>query len=133
MKLGYVIIYVPDVAATLAFYKKAFGLQQKFLHDSGDYGELETGDTVLAFASEQLRDNNGVSTLNNRLPTAGASHKPAGAEIAFVTHDVAKQYEEAIKQGARAVKKPAAKPWGQVVGYVLDNNGFLVEICSPVD
>ena len=24
------------------------------------------------------------------------------------------------------------KPWGQKVGYVLDNNGFLIEICTPI-
>ncbi|MDI9313512.1 MAG: VOC family protein [Hydrotalea sp.] len=132
MKLGYVIIYVPNVAETLAFYEKAFGLQQQFLHDSGDYGELKTGETILAFASEQLRDSNGMTTLNNRLPKDGTTATPAGAEIAFVTDNVDVQYEAALRHGARAVKKPAAKPWGQVVAYVLDNNGFLVEICSPV-
>ena len=24
------------------------------------------------------------------------------------------------------------KLWGQKVGYVLDNNGFLIEICTPI-
>ena len=35
MKLGYTIIYVADVAASLAFFQRAFGLQQRFLHESG--------------------------------------------------------------------------------------------------
>ena len=43
MQLGYTILYVPDVPATLKFYEAAFGLVTRFLHDSGDYGELETG------------------------------------------------------------------------------------------
>ncbi|MEM6437045.1 MAG: hypothetical protein AAF773_24805 [Cyanobacteria bacterium P01_D01_bin.115] len=34
--------------------------------------------------------------------------------------------------GAVAVKVPTAKPWGQVVGYVRDLNGCLIEIASPV-
>ena len=58
MKLGYTILYVPDVSQSLAFYEQAFGLAQRFLHESGAYGELETGATVLAFAALDLADSN---------------------------------------------------------------------------
>lgn len=128
MQLGYVIIYVPQVANTMAFYEKAFGLKQWFLHESGDYGEMETGATRLAFASEALRDGKGINTLNNR-PT----DKPAGVEIALVASDVTAQYKKAVANGATAIKKSTSKPWGQIVAYVRDNNGFLVELCSPMD
>jgi catechol 2,3-dioxygenase-like lactoylglutathione lyase family enzyme len=127
MKFGYTIYYVPDVEATLAFYTKAFGFKRKFLHESGTYGELDTGATTLGFAAETMRELNGVETLDNR-----ASAKPAGVEIAFVTDDVAKAYEKAVAAGAEGLKKPAAKPWGQIVAYVRDLNGCLVEICTPV-
>lgn len=53
MKFGYTIIYVADVAQSLAFFDQAFGLKIRFLHESG-YGELETGATTLAFASHTL-------------------------------------------------------------------------------
>ena len=112
MKLGYVIIYVPDVIKAVEFYEKAFGLTRKFVHESG-YAELLTGETALAFASEALRASNGV-------------------EIALVTNDVKAAYDQAVSAGASPYKKPEQKPWGQIVGYVRDLNGFLVEICSPV-
>ena len=48
MKLGYTIIYVLNVAESLSFFESAFGLSRRFLHESGDYGELETGETTLA-------------------------------------------------------------------------------------
>jgi lactoylglutathione lyase len=54
MHFGYTIIYVPDVAASLAFFTRAFGLARRFLHESGTYGELETGATTLAFAAHAL-------------------------------------------------------------------------------
>ncbi|MGB2693109.1 MAG: VOC family protein, partial [Thermodesulfobacteriota bacterium] len=54
MKLGYTILYVNNVEKTIEFYKKTFGLKKLFLHESGDYGELDTGDTKLAFASHSL-------------------------------------------------------------------------------
>ena len=50
MKLGYTIVYVPDVAQSLKFFEQAFGLPTRFLHESGTYGELETGETTLAFS-----------------------------------------------------------------------------------
>lgn len=40
MKLGYTIVYVPDVAQSLAFFETAFGLKRRFLHESGSCGEL---------------------------------------------------------------------------------------------
>jgi DTW domain-containing protein len=50
MQLGCTILYVPDVPATLKFYEAAFGLTTRFLHENGDYGELETGSTALALS-----------------------------------------------------------------------------------
>ena len=58
MKLGYTIVYVPDVAQSLKFFKQAFGLPTRFLHESGTYGEVETGETTLAFAAHALGDSN---------------------------------------------------------------------------
>lgn len=43
MKLGYTILYVPNVAASLEFFGAAFGLPTRFLHESGTYGDLDTG------------------------------------------------------------------------------------------
>ncbi len=47
MKFGYAIIYVPDVLSSIAFFEAAFGLSRRFLHESGAYGELNTGETIL--------------------------------------------------------------------------------------
>ena len=63
MRFGYSIIYVSDVPKTLEFYEGAFGLQTGFLHESQLYGELETGETTLAFAADEMAKLNGRSTL----------------------------------------------------------------------
>ena len=54
--LGYVILYVNDVAASLHFYEQAFGLARRFFNDEEGkaYGELESGPARLAFASLAL-------------------------------------------------------------------------------
>ena len=128
MKLGYTIIYVEHVAAAIQFYSRAFGLQTRFVHESGDYAELETGQTTLAFASHQLGDSN-FSTGYVRLTEL---EKPVGFEIAFVTDDVKKAVDDAVKAGAQLVEEPTEKPWGQTVGYVQAPDGLLIELCTPV-
>ena len=127
MRLGYVIIYVKDVIATVAFYEKAFDLKKRFVHESGGYAEMETGQTALAFVSEEM-----IKASHSFRPNRIAEES-AGIEISLVTDNVQQQFDKAVKVGAIPVLKPAKKPWGQVVSYVKDNNGCLVEICSPIE
>ncbi len=128
MRFGYTILYVDDVYASLEFYERAFGQARSFVHESGQYGELETGATSLAFASHELAGMNlpGV----HRAP--GSDGVATTFEICFVTDDVLAGYERALEGGAEAITPPQTKPWGQDVAYVRDPDGNLVEIASPV-
>ena len=128
--LGYVILYVKDVSATLVFYEKAFSLTRRFFHDDNGkaYGELETGAARLAFASVALAQEH----LNQEVVTAAANKPPLGFEVALLSTNVPELFARAIKAGAAPVSEPATKPWGQTVAYVRDLNGFLVEICTPM-
>jgi uncharacterized glyoxalase superfamily protein PhnB len=127
MKLGYTIIYVADVLATIDFYERAFGLKRRFVHESNLYAELDTGETVLAFAGEPMAEMNGLAIRPNRKGDIAS-----GFEIALVTDDPRAAYDRAVSAGANGVSPPADKPWGQIVAYVRDIDGCLIEICSPV-
>ena len=129
MKFGYTIVYVPSVTDALSFYEKAFGFQIRFLHESGEYGELESGSTTLAFASQAL----GEMNLGDNFVPVSAAATPPGIELAFVTEDVASAYAKAVAAGAVPLHAPAQKPWGQVVAYVRSQEGTLVELCSSMD
>lgn len=128
MKLGYTIIYVADVPATIAFYEKAFGISRRFIHESNLYAEMNTGDTTLAFAGYEAAEMNGLAIIPNE-PTETAS----GWEICFVTDDVKSAFEKAVGAGCTPVSSPSKKPWHQTVSYVRDLNGCIVEIASPID
>jgi len=128
MKFAYTILYVRDVGRSLAFYESAFGLQRRFLHESGMYGELETGDTTLAFAADAIARSN----LPGGFESADLSRPPAASEVAFATPDVQAAFDRATRAGAVAVAAPKAKPWGQTVAYVRDPDGHLVELCTPM-
>lgn len=128
MKLGYTILYVSNVEASLSFFESAFGLARKFLHESGTYGELDTGSTTLSFAAHELGDTN----FPGGHVHADRSAQPLGMEIALVTSDVPAAHAKAIAAGAREMSKPVTKPWGQIVSYVRSPDGCLIELCTPV-
>ena len=123
MNFAYTILYVDDVAATLEFYTRAFGFERQMLHEAGDYGELKTGTTTLAFASRQMLIDMGKSPTAPGNPTF---------EIAFTTDDVAAAVDRAVAAGAQLIDAPQQMPWGQTIAYVSDNSRFLVEICTPI-
>lgn len=125
MKLGYTILYVDDVRRTVDFYSSAFGLTPKFVHEAGDFGEMDTGTTSLAFCANSLLRQMGKSPMP---PNADA---PC-FEIALVTPDVPMAVQRALDAGCRLLQAPEAMSWGQTVAYVADLNGFVVELCTPV-
>ncbi len=128
MKFGYTIVYVSSVADALTFYKDAFGFETRFLHESGQYGELNTGETVLAFASHEM----GEMNLDGRYQKNDLNAMPFGVELAFITDNVASAFAKAVSAGAVSIKEPSTKPWGQVVAYVRSREGSLIELCSPI-
>ncbi|WP_422359706.1 VOC family protein [Reichenbachiella sp.] len=128
MKFAYTILYVENVTETIEFYEKAFGLSRKFITPENDYGELLTGETTLAFASNAL----GASNFKKGFEPISRSNKPFGVELAFTTENVVADFQRAVEAGATEYEPLVEKPWGQQVGYVLDNNGFLIELCTPI-
>ncbi len=128
MKFGYTIVYVSSVPQALNFYKKAFGFETRFLHESEQYGELNTGETVLAFASHAM----GEMNIAKGYQKTNSNTLPLGIELAFVTENVLEAYSKAISAGAVSISEPSEKPWGQTVAYVQDAEGVIVELCSPM-
>ena len=128
--LGYVLLFVDDVAASIAFYEKAFGLTRRFFHDDNGkaYGELETGATRLAFVSIALAE----EQLKQKVVAASPTTAPLGVEIALTTPDVPALFRQAVKAGATIVCEPTTKPWGQIVAYLRDNSGHVIELCTPL-
>jgi len=128
IKFAYTILYVEDVVKTINFYEQAFGLTKKFITPDNSYGEVISGETTLSFASKTLA----LSNLKEGFTESNINDKPFGLEIGFTTDDVQGAIKQAIKAGAKLYAEPKEKPWGQVVSYVRDLDGFLIEICTPV-
>jgi uncharacterized glyoxalase superfamily protein PhnB len=129
-RLGYTAFFVENVPKTVAFYTAAFGISLKYMHSSEGYAELNTGATTLAFISEAFIKEHHL-LADSKLRTNRARLDPVGAEIAFVSQNIDRDWSRAVRAGAKVVKAPEAKPWGQTTGFLLDLNGVIVELCTP--
>lgn len=127
MKFKYTILYVEDVKKTIEFYKEAFGFELKFITSEEDYAEIETGETTLSFAYYSVAKFNEIKMSKS---TISEIYLPF--ELTFVTLNIQDDFQRVVNSGAKIIKEPSQKPWGQIVGYVQDINGFLIEICTPV-
>ncbi|CAJ1933089.1 unnamed protein product [Sphenostylis stenocarpa] len=127
---GYVVLYVKDVAASVAFYAKAFGYAVRRLDESHRWGELESGSTTIAFTPiHQHETDNLTGTVHN----PGSDRERPPMEVCFVYSDVDVAYKCAVENGAVVVREPEVKEWGQKVGYVRDIDGNVVRMGSHVN
>ncbi len=126
MKFGYTIIFVEDVLQTVEFYEQAFGIQRGMVNPN--FAQMQTGEVSLAFgANRNERHELPISFRENQ-----ADQDPAGVQVSFITDDVPKAFQHAIKAGAIRVVEPRQMPWGQTVSRVRDCNGVLVSIVSAM-
>jgi uncharacterized glyoxalase superfamily protein PhnB len=123
-QFSHTILYVADLQRALAFYEQAFALKPRFVHESGQYAELETGSTRLALASLQL----GQANLSSGFRTNTLTELPAGIVISLMVDDVPIAFQKAVAAGAQSVAEPDLKPWGQQLACLRDLDGVLIEL-----
>ncbi|XP_040992773.1 uncharacterized protein Mb0911c [Juglans microcarpa x Juglans regia] len=127
---AYTVVYVKDVAKSVAFYAKAFGHSVRRLDESHRWGELESGQTTIAFTPLHQHE---TDDLTGAVQTARSSGQRQPVEVCFAYPDVDAAYKRAVENGAMPVSEPETKEWGQKVGYVRDMDGIVVRMGSYVN
>lgn len=119
-RIGYVILYVSDLAASIAFYRDVVGLQYRFT-DAG-YAEFGTDGTRFA-----LYERRRAEWLTGRTVAPG----PA-AEIVLLVDDVDAQADRLAALGTTIISGPADRPWGHRTLHIADPDGFVVEFAEEI-
>ncbi|KAJ4792984.1 Dessication-induced 1VOC superfamily protein [Rhynchospora pubera] len=127
---AYTVVYVRDVAKSVAFYASAFGYNVRRLDHSHKWAELDSGPTTIAFTPLHQRETDDL-TGKVQLPDSNGERNPV--EICFDYADVDAAYKHAVDNGAAPVSSPEIKNWGQKVGYVRDIDGIVVRLASYVN
>ncbi len=120
-RVDYVILYVRDLDASIAFYRDVVGLPFKFRQSS--YAEFATEGTKFA-----LFERSAVPDLIGRPVTEGG---PTG-EVAFVVDDVDAEAGRMEAAGVEILSRPVDRPWGHRTLYVLDPEGLVVELAQEI-
>ncbi len=129
MQLTYIVLYVADVARAAAFYREAFDLTHKFTHEGGDYAEMSTGPTTLAFCGHALAE----QLMGGAYRRADRALQPLGCQLTLEPREVAASFERAVRAGAKPIAAPERKPWGFEVAFVQDLDGHVIELARRVD
>lgn len=119
-RIGYVILYVADLDASVRFYRDVLGLPHRFT-DAG-YAEFGTEGTRFA-----LYERRRAEWLTGMTVTPG----PA-AEIVLVVDDVDAQARRLAALGTPVLSGPADRPWGHRTVHVGDPDGFIVELAQEI-
>ncbi len=120
-RVDYVILYVHDLDASIAFYRDVVGLPFKF--KQSNYAEFATQGTRFA-----LFERSSVPDLIGRAVTEGG---PTG-EVAFVVDDVDAEAARLSSAGVRILSPPVDRPWGHRTLYVLDPDEHVVEFAQEI-
>lgn len=120
--VDYVILYVDDLEASVAFYRDLLGLEHRFT-DQG-YAEFATGPTRFALYGQAR-----LPELIGRTST-GATH-PQG-EVLFLVDDVDAEAERLREAGVEVLLGPRDRPWGHRTLHLLDPDGHVVELAQEI-
>ena len=117
-------IVVPDGAAAMEFYKKAFGAQEMGRHLTPDgkmvmHGQLKIGDSILMLGGE--------------MPPNSLSPKSRGGTSVFLhvyIADADAAFERAVKAGCTVKMPPSDMFWGDRYGVVEDPFGHQLSLAT---
>jgi predicted enzyme related to lactoylglutathione lyase len=101
-----VIVFVEDVARSLAFYERVVGAELDHVDEGGSYGELKSG---VGFAAHRHVERHLDLSFHRNEPDG----LPSGFELDFAVGDVDAVLARALEAGATAVWEPREKPWGR--------------------
>ena len=127
VKFATTILYVDDVQGTLERFRDAFELEIAYLDEGGIYGELASGETTLAFAEREF----GRSHFEDDETRALFDGLPRRFELGLTSEDVEAAHRRACGCGMIPVRGPIEQPWGEVVAWVRDPEGILIELSTP--
>ena len=121
------ILAVADVERSVAFYRDHLGFLVDATYDDPPYATLKRNGVRLSLAEQghPAPDRPGVTMVvpddPSRLPVV----------LVLEVEDAAAIHAALVAEGARILAEPYAPPWGGLRFFVVDPDGYLVEIEQP--
>jgi len=121
------ILAVRDVARSVAFYSEQLGFTVEALYDDPPYATLARAGTRVSLAEQghAADDRPGV--------TMSAPADPSSLQVVLVLEmsGLQEAYSELTAAGLRFLAEPYSPPWGGHRCFVVDPDGYLIELEEP--
>ncbi len=119
------ILAVDDLAASVRFYRQAFGFPVRA--EVPVYVELalDDGRGLGLYRRESFGANTGI------VPERVAPGGVAGAELYFNVDDMDEAVSRIERAGGRLLSPRAVRPWGDEAAYYADPDGYVVVVARP--
>jgi len=115
------ILYVSDQQASTGFYTRL--LRQEPVLNVPGMTEFE----LAAHCKLGLMPNNGIAKiLGEALPHPASGNGIPRCELYLLVADVALEYENALRSGARLIREVTAMDWGDSACYFADPDGHVI-------
>ena len=120
------ILAVSDFQRSLAFYRDLLGFQVEALYDDPPYAILSRAGMRLSLAEQGH-----TAPDHDVVMTAPADPSRSAAMLVLEVEDAHAVYEALEGEGADFVAPLYSPPWGGHRFFLLDPDGFLVEVEQP--
>jgi catechol 2,3-dioxygenase-like lactoylglutathione lyase family enzyme len=122
-----VILAVRDVDRSVAFYRDHLGFAVDALYDDPPYATLSRDGVRLSLAEEghPAHDRPGTTLLVPPDP------KVLSTIVVLEVADAAAVHAQLVAEDVPMLAEPWAPPWGGLRCFVVDPDGYLVEIEQP--
>jgi lactoylglutathione lyase len=115
---GFPIVYVRDVARSLAFYRDLLGFEELYRNPA----DADVPD----FVSLRLDESTKVALASHRVPRDLLGRAPGEGirfELWLYTDEVDAAVERLRSAGVPVLREPESMPWGERLAYVEDPDG----------
>lgn len=125
-RVGY-ILAVTDIGRSIAFYTEHLGFAVEMLYDDPPYATLTRDGMRLSLAEQghPAPDRPGIAMAvppdPKRLPVV----------LVLEVDDARVQHSRLVAEGVRMLAEPWEAPWGGLRFFVVDPDGYLVELEQP--
>lgn len=119
--VAYIVLYVRDLAASVAFYREVVGMTVKLEGDG--YVEFVTSGTKFGLYDR--------ARLRELIACAATPSGPSG-QLVFLVPDADRQAERLPRVGAEILMGPLDRAWGHRTVHTVDPDGNVVELAQEI-
>jgi len=131
LDLGFIFVWVTDVASTARFYEEGLGLTPRFHVDGPQGPYVEYGSPEGGAGSDAGSVRFCISDIQEAHQLYGGDYErdfqSTPFALSFVDDDVPAVYRRAVAAGGISVTEPGRTAcWGQMLARLRDPNGLLI-------